>query len=421
MTIVCATRFTEESSNAVQVAAELARRHKEKLFLVHCLPNTVVPSWGEKMSTATGHALDAEAKELVRTGVNVDTVVLHGKLEHALARFCREKQAGLLVVGDTVQRVGAVSAGTLDRLAGAVESALLVVRDPRPFAAWAKGTAPLRVMLALDHSSSSAVARDWISRLSEYGPIDLVAAHVWWPLEEYDRRRMPPPPPEEGHMALTRFMTAETEAALAALPKNVKRRVHLEMGTGRVADQLLELANDEQVDLFVFGTHRRRALGRLWSVSHHALGNAPMSVACIPGGVPVPEGSRIPSFATAIAATDLSESGNKAITTAIGLVGAGTVFAVHVSLEPCSPEQEAVLLKKLAAVLPPAAEHGAAKVIVHVRTGPVADELIAAADELGADVLCLGVQATTASKNPLVHQLLSRSERPVLLTPSRER
>jgi nucleotide-binding universal stress UspA family protein len=421
MTIICATRFTEESSFAVKVAAELARRHKEQLWLVHVLPNTIVSSWGNRVEIATASSLDAEASALKQSlGLNVETAVLHGKLETALSRFCKEKKASLLVVGDTAQRVGPVLAGTLDKLAYNVETALLVVRNPEPWDAWAKGKAPLKVMLAIDHTSSSAVARDWIATLGQYGAIDLVATHVWWPTEEYERRRLPVPPPEEGHLGLSRTMKTETEAALAGLPANVKTRVHLEMGTGRVGEQLLALANEEQVDLFVLGTHRRRALGRLWSVSHHVMGLAPMSVACIPGTVAVPDGQSLPSFSTALAATDLTEAGNRAITCALGVVGHGTVYAVHVSPEKLSAAEEKALLKKLAAVLPADAERNGAKVVVSVRQGDVAAELLRASQELEANVICLGAKATSL-RSPLFQAIILGAAKPVLLTAAAEK
>ncbi len=417
MTIVCATRFTEESSFAVKVAGELARRHEEPLWLVHVLPGTAARPWGDKLEVAAAGVLDHEAQALAQTGVKVQTAVLHGKLDAAVGRFCKEKVASLLVVGDTSKRVSQVMAGSLDKLAYSVETALLVIRDHRPFVAWAAGKAPLRVMLAIDHSSSSAVARDWIIRLAEYGDIDLVATHVWWPLEEYERRRMPVPPPEEGHVALARFMHAETEAALASLPKNVKRRVHLEMGVGRIGEQLLSVANDEQADLFVLGTHRRRALGRLWSVSHHVLGLAPMSVACIPGTMPLPDVSTVPSFGIAVAATDFTEAGNRAITCAVGVVGQGTVYAVHVSPQPYSPDEEKALLKRLASVIPPDAERLGTKVVVHVRHGDVPDEVLKAVQELGAQVVCIGAKAE-GLKSPVVTALVARSGRPVLIVPA---
>ncbi len=413
MTIVCATRFSEESSFAAKVAAELARKQKQALWLVHVLPGRVIRSWGDKVEAAATAALLAEAQVLRESGLEVQTVVLNGKVDHEMSRFCAAKGASLLVVGDTTQNTRGPIAGTLDRLAYSVETPLLVVRDPRPFIAWAEGKAPLKVMLAIDHTSSSAVARDWICALAQYGALDLVATHVWWPREEYERRGLPFPPAEEGHKSLANLMEAETAAALTGLPNNVKVRVHLEIGVQQIGEQLLALANDEQIDMFVLGTHRRRALGRLWSISHHVMALAPMSVACIPSALAVPDVSAAPAFRTALAATNFSEASNRALTCAIAVVGDGTVHVVHVSKEPFSPESEKVLLKKLTAVLPPDAERRA-RLMVHVLHGEVAEELIKANDRFGIDVVCLGLKAETLLKSAVVAEVLKRSGRPVM-------
>jgi nucleotide-binding universal stress UspA family protein len=416
MTIVCASRFTEESSFAVNVAADLALKHGQRLCLVHVLPRGAVPSWGDFLDAAATNALENEAKALSARGIKVEIALLHGKLEQALHAYCLEVSARLLVVGDTAKRVSPLLAGTLDRLAYQVEAPLLVVRDPRPFNAWVKGNAPLKLMLALDRTSSSAIARDWISRLAEYGDIDLVAARIWWPLEEYERRHMQLPSLEDGHAELAKVMRKETEAALGGLPKNVKHRIHLEVGERRVAEHLLALANEEQVDLVVLGTHRRRALGRLWSVSHHALALAPMSVACIPATVPVADLTRVPAFHTAIAATNFTEAGNRSVRSALGAVGDGTVHVVHVSADPFTPAHEKTMLQMLVDVLPPEAEWGGARVLVHVLHGDVVNEVLRASERLGSDVVCLGMRADVLMPSAIVPELLRRSRKPVLVT-----
>lgn len=279
MTIVCATEFSEESAVAVSVAAELAKKHDQRLLLVHVLTSALLTR-GNDVEIAASVALARDANELARTGVKVDVALLHGRLDQALGHFCVERNASLLVVGDT-HETGTVLATTLDKLAYAVEIPLLVVRDPKPFDAWIVGEVPLRVMLALDHSAASAVARNWIFRLAEYGPIDLVGANIWWPHDEYARRQIAVPS-DETHSGLATMMRIETQNTLSTMPANVKHRVHLEMGVGHIDEQLTALGVAEKSDLMVLGTHRYRMLARLTSVSHHVLGRAPMSIACVP-------------------------------------------------------------------------------------------------------------------------------------------
>jgi len=272
MTIVCATHFTDSSFAAVKVAAGLAHRHGQPLWLVSVLPNR---NTDDEIESAVDDALLLEAAALASSGVDVQTAVLHGPLEHAVAQFCTAKQALLLVVGDT---------RSLDTFAYGLELPLLVVRDFKPFEAWTRGSGPLQVMLALDHTWSAAVARDWIRRLSEYGPIELIAARIWWPRDEYARRGLPVPADGEGHASLVKTMHDETRAALAGLPSGVSHRVQIEIGVGHLGEQLLALAAVEQVEVLVLGANPLHApMSLLRSVSHEVLRDAPMSVACIPG------------------------------------------------------------------------------------------------------------------------------------------
>ncbi len=286
MTIVCATHFTDSSFTAVKVAAGLARRHRQPLWLVSVLPARKTE---DDVETVVNDALLLEAAALFSEGLDVQTTVLHGSVEEAVWRFCIEKKALLLVVGDTSLSTSRMFAGTLDKFAFGVELPLLVVRDSKPFDAWVAGKLPLNVMLALDHSWTSAVARDWINRLAEYGSINLIAAHVWWPADEYDRRGLKVPSAEEGHAGIAKVMLEETTAALQGLSSNVKSRVHLEMGAGFVGEQLLALATNDHAELLVLGTNPHTGpISLLRSVSHDVLMNAPMSVACIPGKLVLP-------------------------------------------------------------------------------------------------------------------------------------
>ena len=280
MTIVCATEFSEESAVAVGVASALAKKHGQRLLLVHVVTHESLTG-GTDVLAAASKALAHDADELKRTGVKVEHWLLQGALDDSLRQICVDQNASLLVVGDTLE-TGGLMATTLDKLAYAIEIPMLVVRDPKPQQAWIAGTASLKVLLALDHSAASSVARNWIFRLAEYGPLDLIGAHVWWPAEEYGRRKITPPAGDESHAGLAALMRIEMSNALSTMPGNVMHRIHLEMGVGHIDEQLLAWGAEEHVDLMVLGTHRYRLLARLNSVSHHVLGQAPMSIACIP-------------------------------------------------------------------------------------------------------------------------------------------
>lgn len=284
MTIVCATHFTDSSLSAVRVAADLARKAGERLFLV-----TVQTDWAnvpKEHEEAALEALRLEAHALALDGCESVPVMVKGPLEGALKEFCRDKRAELLVVGDPSRPSNnPFVPGTLDKLADGLDIPFLVVRDPKPFDRWVQDAQPLQVLLALDHSRSSALARDWISKLAGYGPIALTAVHLWSPRAEADRRKLREVPDVDGYSALAAQLLKEARAALRGLPPNVQHKVHLEVGAHQIAERLLTLAAEVRADVFVLGSHPHHGpLGRFWSVSHAILSDAPMTVACIPGG-----------------------------------------------------------------------------------------------------------------------------------------
>ncbi len=285
MTIACATHFTDSSNEAVHVAAKLAKRTGQRLVIATVLPALqFTDALGGRREADVTTKLEATALPLRGDGVEVDTLVLHGALDTAMSRLCDVTSAQLLLVGDSTHRPFSSFFGTpADRLAYELSVPMLMVRSARPFDAWAAGEGPLKVMLAIDHTWSSAVARDWIERLAAYGPIDLVATHVWSPDEEYTRRGLKTSSNPADHEGLAAELRNETEAALRILPSNVKHRIHLELGRGHIAQRLVDVAAAERVDLVVLGTHPQQGLvGLLSSVSHEVLNKALMSVAFIP-------------------------------------------------------------------------------------------------------------------------------------------
>lgn len=282
MAIVCATHFTQSSIDALHVAAMLAFRTRQKLWLC-----CVVPGTASSDDDAKHSQLENEATALREAGVDVETALLHGQLERSLGRLCHDVAAQLLVVGDTSHMRNGAFATPVDRIAEGVSVPTLVVKSARPFEAWALGQKPLKVLLAIDHSWSSMLARNWLTSLAGYGALDVVATHVWSPDEEAARHGKASPPSDAETEAMSAQLVDDTHAALRGLPTNVQTRVQLEVGRGNVGALLLSLAAREQVDVMVLGTHPHRGLlGRLTSVTHEVLTNGLMSIALVPDESP---------------------------------------------------------------------------------------------------------------------------------------
>ncbi|MFY0575500.1 universal stress protein [Cystobacter fuscus] len=163
MTILCATHFSDAAQRAATAAAQLARKLDEPLFLVHVLPDSLTRAIKQALQETMQSALSDEARRLEKLGARTSFQLLTGEPAEELARFAKEKGAGLVVTaGPTSASPFLGVGGTVDRLATTLPVPLMVVREAESFEAWVKGTRPLKVMLGVDRSLPFEAARDWL-------------------------------------------------------------------------------------------------------------------------------------------------------------------------------------------------------------------------------------------------------------------
>ena len=427
MTILCATHFSDAAQRAATAAAELARKLDEPLFLVHVLPGDLARAFGQTLRDTATSALMDEVRRLEKLGARVSHQVLMGEPAEELGRFAQEKGTGLVVTaGPTSASPFLGVGGTVDRLATALPVPLLVVREAESFEAWVKGKRPLKVMLGVDRSLPFEAARDWLQGLRRYGPVEVVAGRIFWPHEEYQRMGLAQPMSfQDVSSELRRALEQEVRSLVSPLEAMGQQpaRLRLEPGVGRIADHLVALAAEEQVDLLVVGTHQRRALGKLWSVSHHALRLAKTSVVSVPVSVAARGAAApIPPLRSVLVATDFSEAANRAIPYAFSLLSnGGTVYVVTVGENPQQAiEQERDWRQRLHQLLPRDADAQGRKVQVEVLAGQdVATVLLKAAERFSVDVICLGTHGRSGLKKTVMgsvsKEVMSRADRPVLV------
>jgi hypothetical protein len=209
MTITCATHFTPSSSAALQVASRLAKRRHQRLHLINVQRTPRHSANGPELENAARAALERDARFLRAKGLDVAGSVLRGPLGSSVGRFCSDNRSELLVVGDTNHLTDALHESTLEELADASEVPTWVVRSETAILEWLDGNAPLRVMLGLDRTHASGRALSWIHQLAAYGPLELLASHVWWPPHEYTRRHIVAPAADDAHLFLEEEIRAE--------------------------------------------------------------------------------------------------------------------------------------------------------------------------------------------------------------------
>jgi nucleotide-binding universal stress UspA family protein len=397
VTVLAAIRFVEATAVA-EAAAGIARRLQQPLHLVHVLPTEAAQVPGDAARAFVRGALTALAARLGIAGLSVTTSVEAGETHLELLAAAVRAHASLLVVGRPPTEAGRGRGGTVERLSEDCPVPMLAVPAAEPFASWGPERA-LRVAVGVDTSPPTYAALSLVEMLAHAGPVELTAVRIVYPM--YDCRRFGLPLPVdylEIGSELEGALRREVDAVIArARAASRLTRVHLHPSLGRAADPLVEHAAEAEADVLVIGTHHRRALARLWSVSHHALRLARMAVATVPASSSAAEASH--GFHKVVAATDFSALGDRAVALARAAVDAGgTLHLVHVAPNKLSAPDEAALVARLKSLVPDGSVHVEAEVRVRHQP-PGSDDaacILQSAARLGADLIALGAGGRSA-------------------------
>ncbi len=447
--IVCGTDFSIHANEAVNAAAAIALRSRLPLLLVHVVEKSILTdemvAIHRQFEKSAQEKLVHEASLLRDRDVEVRTELIEGHPEAELLRVAARPETRLLVTASlghiAVSRllIGSVA----ERTAEASPVPTLVVRDAKPLIEWAEGRRKLRVFIAGDFTASAEAAIRWVKELQSIGPCEVVLGHVDWPAEE--RRRLgihslvsfSQNPPE-----VEQVLERDLQAKLNRLLGDASARVRITPSWGAPDFYLIEMANEEEADLIVVGTHQRHGLSRLMhrSVSRALLHHAPTSVACIPSSFGADTSSApIPQIHRVLVTTDFSEPGNHAIPYAYSALAAGgTVRLVHVipPVEMPSPlvphfdrqrrsqkehsKEVGELKAKLRSLVPQqAADRGIRSDVVVLEGLDPAATVGQEADRFGADLICIGSQGhsrlAAAVLGSVAQKLVALTLKPVLV------
>lgn len=442
MKIICGTDSSIHASEAANVAAALTARLQGVLSLVHVMDagRDELPSKELRDSFCGSRQakLKQEAERLRRQGARIEAELLQGSPAVSLVKAATDSGARLIVVSTLGQIapsrwfVGSVA----ERTAENASVPTLVVRDPKPLVAWARGQRTLNVVVGYDFSTSGDAALRWTSFLREIGPCRVTVAHVAGSPETGARFGA-------GYNLAHRYYPSEVEKLLQRdlqekceeVLGKARLRFRVAAGLGRPDPQLIQMAADEKADVLVVGTNQRHGLARLGSVSRAVLHYAPINVACVPVAAAEPaELGSIPRFQRMLVATDLSKPGNRAIPSAYSALGrGGRVLILHVVKASGSGQAAGTghsgrtdrLTSQLQALVPAEAESRGIKSQVEVvRDSHVATAICQAAERFDADVICIGSHGRSgwskAILGSVTQDVMARSRRAVLVVPPPE-
>jgi len=408
MSIVCGTDLSDASNGALEVARELAaQRDDREVILVHVVD--------EEADVARARAAVEAQAERAGAGPAIRSEVVIGPADDALLSFADKVSCDLIVIAasskpGSLLRVGSTAEAVMIK----TRVPVLVLRDPAPWLAFARGNRPLRLLLGIDDSVACELCIQWTLALRKQGAVDVVLGAIYYPDEAAEfygthaRNMVDPDLDIERWLArdLVRRFGGPADEAIAR-----PRR-----GLGRIGDHLVELAREEEVDTIVVGTSQKTGLGRLGSVSTVVVHDAPQSIVCVPPNAAIPT-LRVPIVQSALVATDLSAFANRAVPFAFGLTPeGGAVHLAHV-VKGDAAVDESQLAKALSDLAPVGMSREVLTYII--RGDDPATAIAQTAARLGVDVICLASHGRSGLSRALMgsvaDKLLRATRKPVLV------
>ncbi|HXJ21289.1 MAG TPA: universal stress protein [Polyangia bacterium] len=451
MKILWATDFSPRAHGAGQIAGELARMTGGSVEVVHVLaPRTAdllaiaadVGVLDEEIARSVEARTAAEARALVETGVSATAWVGDGDVEAILVARAADTAADLIVLGGNARTVlGRLVLGSgADRTIRRADRPVLIV--PEGVTSIAAEGGGLRVLAALDGRSVGHATLQMLRALRQQACCDVTFLRLYWPPEEYDRLGLEGPRDFlSSDPAIVGDLQRHLAAEVGALPGTGRTSFAVEASWGDPARRILEVAGERKAGLLVMGAESRRGLARLShpAVAENVAKHAAVPVLFVPSRPEPSTGQTVPSIFTVLAATDLSDAGNRAVPFAYTLFGAhgGVVELCYVHERPLptpayaydqpqgklSAADRASLEARLRALIPPEANRlGITTHVTVVDGGKAGVALVQAAERLWADALVVGSHgrggATRALLGSVSDEVVRRAGRPVFVVPA---
>jgi nucleotide-binding universal stress UspA family protein len=289
--IVCGTDFSATATEAVDIAAAMARRLASRLVLVHAdqFYRSLVadPTVIEAALSERRGDLNSEAKRLRDLGTQVEEKFLSGSAPYELATAATKSKVRLIVVGAIGHRLARrlLLGSVAERTAETSPVPTLVVRPKSTLPAWIDGKHVLKILVGYDFSAASDAALGWVNELGKIGKLEATVLYTNWPPDEARRLGYEGPLPSAANPEeIQKNLEGDLKKRIARFLSKQKVTAIVEPGWGTPEGYLFEMASRQKIDLIVVGTHQRRGFGRvlLGSVSRAVLHHAKVSVAVVP-------------------------------------------------------------------------------------------------------------------------------------------
>ena len=291
--IVCGTDFSATATEAVDIAAAMARRlgtkpgsHPRRRILR--TGSSRLQDCSRRRCRERRTDLDREAQRLRELGNSEskkNSFPVRRLIE--LVTAATKSKARLIVVGAVGHGLARrfFLGSVAERTAETSPIPTLVVRPGGTLASWIDGKHVLKILVGYDFSAASDAALDWVNELGKIGKLETNVLYTNWPPDEARRLGYEGPLPLAANPEeIQKNLEGDLKERIARFLPKQKVTAIVEPGWGTPEGYLFEMASRQKIDLIVVGTHQRQGLGRvlLGSVSRAVLHHAKVSVAVVP-------------------------------------------------------------------------------------------------------------------------------------------
>ena len=286
-----------------------------------------------------------------------------------------------------------------------------------------------KILCPVDFSEFAARAYYYARSLAQHYKAALVVQHVTEPLLSIYRGYMTAPFIEDAYLKQESYAEQELHEFIARY-NGPGDQPELVLQRGPVAESVLSLAAERNVDLIVMGTHGRRGFDHLvlGSVAERVLRKASCPVLVIrdPTRTFVDAGNREDpvNIQSILFCTDFDDNSPRALEYALSLAlqyssGISLLHVIEAMADvPGLAEEIQLVQQQLEESIPEDARRWA-KVVSTVRTGKPSKEIIDYASEIHADLIVMGVRGRGAVDLTLfgstTHRVIQLATCPVLV------
>src|SRR3974390_1717143 len=180
---------------------------------------------------------------------------------------------------------------------------------------------------------------------------------------------------------------------------------------GGIWDELSVIVKEKNIDLVVLGTHGRAGVSKLLmgSVAERILRQSTCPVLTVGPNVSAEPGS-VAEIHTILCPIDFTAESLVALPHAVSLAedNQARLYLMHVVPAPVSKYVEAALLARLMALVPPEANLWC-EPKAYVESGDAGDRILEQAEELGVDLIVLGVRSVSTFAGTRTHLGMGRA------------